>query len=587
MVNTARFKGFGFMWLLILLLTSCGGSSDRGTPASTWSATEYASPQSIASRFLTQATFGPTVADVALVQSAGSQAWLAEQFALPLSSSFLAYMDMRAAQFAEAAAAGNSAAPSVGPTQFYEHFYSQAVQAPDQLRQRIAFALSQIFVVSIWNDAIYAYKRTVPSYYDMLLADAFGNYRTLLEDVTLHPAMGLYLSTMNNQKENPATGLHPDENYAREVMQLFTIGLDQLNPDGSVQLDAMGNPVPTYAYADISGLAKVFTGWGWYAPVPTDLTFWDGVGEASETTAMSFYPEYHSISEKRFLGTTIPAASTPDPGGDLKIALDTLFNHPNVGPFLATRLIQQLVTSNPSPAYVSRVAAAFADNGAGVRGDLKAVIKAVLLDPEAAGPARVQNPYYGKLREPVLRLTNWMRAFSAASQSGYFLVPNLDSEASQLGESPMSAASVFNFWSPRFTPPDTVLSKAGLLAPEFQEAGEVSVAGYLNFMQATLTNGLGGGPGSFPPTSGGDVQATYPVEIPLANNPEALTDRMNEALCCGAMSEGLHDQIAAAVATVPLPAGPPTQADVLAALTDRVELAVFLTMASPEYLIQR
>ena len=570
------------------LLNACGGGKwNSNLPSSSWSGTNYLTAQSQARRFLSQATFGPTDEDVSTVLAKGASNWLDEQFALPLSGSYLSYFDMRGAQILAANPSFSGNLPTLGNTQFYEMFYSQASNAPDEVRQRVAFALSQIFVVSLVDDNIHIHIHSIPSFYDLLLNDALGNFRQILEDVSKHPAMGLYLSTMNNQKENLSTGLHPDENYAREIMQLFTIGLNVMNQDGTLQLDPAGNPIPTFSYQDISGLAKVFTGWGWYAPTPSTTTYWYGIGEPSETNPMIFYPEYHSVSSKTFLGVTIPASTAPDPDGDLKIAMDTLFNHPNAGPFLATHLIQQLVTSNPNPDYISRVAQAFTNNGAGVRGDMKAVIKAILLDAEATGPARLSEPNYGKLREPVLRLTNWMRAFSAVSQSGYFLMPELSSNASELGESPMDSPSVFNFWSPLYAPPNTLFSKGGLVAPEFQSVNEVSVAGYLNFLESLLINGIGGGISSIPPTNGADIQATYPVEIALADDPEALTTRIDNALCYGSMSKTLHEQIAEAVSSVSFPATPAPPELVMAARINRVRLAVFLTMASPEYLIQR
>jgi uncharacterized protein (DUF1800 family) len=369
-------------------------------------------------------------------------------------------------------------------------------------------------------------------------------------------------------------------------MQLMSIGLYQLNQDGTVQTDSSGRPLPTYAYSDISGLAKVFTGWGWYAPAPSASTYWNGVGAASLVNPMSFYPQYHSTSAKTFLGTSLPASASPDPAGDLKAALDTLAAHPNVGPFLGTRLIQQLVTSNPSPAYVGRVAAVFANDGHGVRGNLAAVVKAVLTDPEARDPVRAQDPAFGKLREPVVRFAQWLRAFGAASSSGFWELGGLDGTASQLGQSPLNAASVFNFWRPGYVPPGTALGSAGLLAPEFQAVNEVSVAGYMNFMQGVVSNGLGGGSGAVPATAGSDITAAYTAELALADDPDALASRLDRVLTCGAMSASLHQQIVSAVTAVAVPASG-SAAAIQSAHLERVRLAVFMAMSSPEYLHQR
>jgi len=571
-----------FLPLLPLLLgLACGGGAGSG-PAPT----DLPESPAAASRFLTQATFGPTPADRLRLQGLGYSGWLDWQLGLPVTTGYAAYLQARSDAFTADNATRTTGLHSLGPNQFYECFYAAAATAPDALRQRVAFALSQIFVVSMQDSGIGGRLLTAGAYYDRLQADCFGSYRQLLQDVALQPAMGMYLSTLRNVKENPATGLHPDENFAREVMQLMSIGLYQLNPDGTVQTDGAGEPLPAYGYDDISGLAKVFTGWSWYAPVPTDTTWWNGAGAASLVSPMSFYPKYHSTSAKSFLGTTIPAATAADPAGDLKTALDTLAGHPNVGPFLGTRLIQQLVTSNPSPAYVARVAAVFADDGHGVRGDLGAVVKAVLTDPEARDPARLQDPGFGKLREPVLRFTHWLRAFGATSSSGFWQLGGLDSPAYQLGQSPLNAGSVFNFWRPGYAPPGTALAAAGLLAPEFQGVNEVSVAGAMNFFQNVIPNGLGGGTGALPATAGSDITAPYTGELALAGDPAALASYLDDLLLGGAMSPGLRQQIAAAVAGVAIPAGP-SAADIAKALRNRVYLAVFLAMTSPEYLVQR
>jgi uncharacterized protein (DUF1800 family) len=285
----------------------------------------------------------------------------------------------------------------------------------------------------------------------MLGDNAFGNYRTLLQQVSLHPMMGVYLTHLANQKEDTATGREPDENYAREVMQLMSIGVHRLNIDGSVVTDGSGAPVPAYSQADIAGLARVFTGMSWYSPTPTNNTF---LGRNRDPDAsirpMIFYPVFHSTSAKTFLGTTIAGGST-DGAAELNTALDVIFNHPNVGPFIGRQLIQRLVTSNPSPAYVQRVATVFNNNGSGVRGDLAAVIRAILLDAEARDMTSVSSATFGKVREPMVRLANWMRAFSATSVSGNYLITSTSANTS-LGQSPLASPSVFNFYRPGYIP---------------------------------------------------------------------------------------------------------------------------------------
>jgi uncharacterized protein (DUF1800 family) len=292
---------------------------------------------------------------------------------------------------------------------------------------------------------------------------------------------------------------------------------------------------------------------------------------------MTLYPSFHSISDKSFLGTTIPASTTSDPAGDLKIALDAIYNHPNVGPFIAKRLIQQLVTSNPSPAYVGRVATVFNNNGSGVRGDMSAVIRAVLTDTDARDIAVTSSPTYGKVREPIVRLGNWMRAFGATSTSGAFLLGSTSASTS-LGQSALASPSVFNFYRPGYVPPGTRLGAQNLTAPEMQIVDEVTVAGYLNTLQGAIGNGIG---------TSSDIKAAYTREMALANDASALTDRVNRMVLNEQMSSTLRSRIIDSVNGVAIPGGTATQAQIDAALLNRAKLAVFLAMASPEYIVQR
>ena len=564
---------------LITLLAACGGGGSGGsgssgtTKTSTAASTSAApvTPISIpeASRLLTQTTFGPTDADIASVQSSGISGWIRGQISAPQASSMVSYVDGRLAQLRQ-----TTPTATLSANQFYEAFWQQAVNAPDQLRQRVRFALSQIFVISLVDSTVGQDVRGVASYYDMLEANAFGNFRTLLEAVTLHPMMGIYMTYLANQKESADGTRTPDQNYAREVEQLMTIGLYMLNNDGTQKLDASGQPIPTYTQNDILGLAKVFTGISWYSPTPTNTTFTGGNRDPNaDNTPMIFYPSFHSTSQKQFLGVTIPASTTADVAGDLKIALDTLFNHPNVGPFIAQRLIQQLVTSNPTPAYVGRVAAVFNNNSSGVRGDMAATITAVLTDSEARDMTAVGSQTFGKLREPIIRMTNWMRAFGATSASGNWLMTSTSANTS-LSQSAETAASVFNFWRPGYVPPNTLLGAANLYAPEFQAVDEVSTAGYLNTLQNTINTGIG---------TGNDIQAPYTTETGISD-PNALIDRVNNLLLYGQMSAGLRQRISDAVNSVAVTGTP---AQIATANLNRVKLAIFLTMASPEYLAQR
>ena len=557
--------------LCAVALMGCGGGS--GSSGSGGRAAPVSAAQ--ASRFLTQATFGPTDSDIAAVQSSGISGWIDSQITAPQASSVTFMTNQLVAMKA------TNPNASVGSYQFFDSFWQQAATAPDPLRERVKLALSEQFVVSFQFSTVDAMG--MGSYWDMLGTNAFGNFRTLLEGVTLHPQMGRYLTYLGNQKENLATGQHPDENYAREVMQLMTIGLWQLNQDGTQKLDSAGHPIPTYTHDDIAGLAKVFTGLSFYSPAPTNSTFYGGNKDTNaETKPMIYYPAFHSVSEKDFLGVVIPASTTPDPAGDVKIALDTLFNHPNTAPFVSKSLIQRLVTSNPSPAYVSRVAGVFINNGKGVRGDMAAVVKAVLTDPEARDDTVSASATFGKLREPVVRMANWMRAFGAASTSGTWGVGDT-SAATSLAQAPLDAPSVFNFWRPGYVSSNSKLGAAGLVGPEFQVVDEVSVAGYVNTLSSAVSYGIGYAPG----VSGADIKTAYPKEVALAATPQALVDRLNTLLFYGQMSSGLQQTIVNAVNSVSIPGGSATAAQITAAQTQRVQLAVLMAMSSGEYLAQR
>jgi uncharacterized protein (DUF1800 family) len=511
-----------------------------------------------AARFLMQASFGPTDTDIARVQTLGYSSWIDEQFS-SIPSKHLPYVQ---ANYSQLLFGGNFAF-------MQDSFWQQAIPAPDQLRQRMKFALSQIVVVSAESGTIASASDGLANYVDLLGEHAFGNYRTLLEAVATSPMMGIYLSHLRNQKADPVTGRVPDENFAREVMQLFSIGLTEINPDGTPKL-VNGQPVETYTNADITGLARVFTGWSWAAQDTSNASF-NGGGTAYADRIlrpMQPYPQFHETGTKTFLNVTIPANTSAQ--ASLTIALDTLFNHPNLCPFIGRQLIQRLTTSNPSPGYVGRVSAACTDNGAGVRGDMKAIVRAILLDSEARSSAGLADLQFGKLREPVLRLSQWARCFGATSASGNWQIRNLDSPATSLGQQPLRAPSVFNFYRPGYVPASTAIASVGLFAPEFQITGETSVAGYTNFMQAAISSGVG---------VSREVRAAYTNEIAVADNADALIDRINRCLMAGTMGTQQRQEIRDAVHAIAVtsPNG----------RTNRVYTAVLLTMASPEYLVQK
>lgn len=547
---------------VVVGVSACGSGSSSGggtpAPAPLPPAPPAGSPTADdAARFLMQASFGPNDADIARVQTLGYSGWIDEQFALP-QIQHLTYVK------------ANYNAPLFGGNFVFmqDSFWQQAIPAPDQLRQRVKFALSQIVVVSAENGTIATAADGLANYMDLLGQHAFGNYRALFEAVATSPMMGIYLSHLRNQKADPVTGRVPDENFAREVMQLFSIGLTEINLDGTPKL-VNGQPVETYTNADITGLARVFTGWSWAAQDTSNASF-NGGGTAYAdriVRPMQPYPQFHETGAKTFLNATVPANTSAQ--DSLKLALDTLFNHPNLCPFIGRQLIQRLVTSNPSPAYVGRVSAACVNNGGGVRGDMKAIVRAILLDGDARSGGSTDRQF-GKLREPVLRLSQWARCFGATSASGNWLIRNLDSPAASLGQQPLRAPSVFNFFRPGYVPPNTAIADAGLVAPEFQITGETSVAGYTNFMQGVISAGVG---------VSRDVRAAYTPEFAVADNTDALIDRVNRCLMAGAMGTQQRQEIRDAVnaISVTAPNGRAT----------RVYTAVLLTMASPEYLVQK
>lgn len=517
-------------------------------------------------RFLQQSTFGANSSEITSLSNTGFSNWLNTQFNIS-QTLHRNYMDKIAATLPKGVS-------DLNQNHFFESFWQQAINGEDQLRQRVAFALSQILVVSFQDSGVANYPRGVASYYDTLNTHAFANYRQLLEAVSLHPVMGVYLTSLRNQKESGTRV--PDENYAREVMQLFSIGLYKLNLDGSYVIEN-GKPVETYTNADITGLAKVFTGWSWAGPDKTNTRFFGGTPDPNrDWLPMQGYPNYHSTSIKTFLGVTIPAQSPAAPEASLKIALDTLFNHPNVGPFIGKQLIQRLVTSNPSPQYIARVASAFNNNGQGIRGDLKAVVKAILMDVEARNDPSLGNAGVGKLREPILRLSNWLRAFSARSTSSAYRITNLDDPLSGLAQTPMRSPSVFNFYRPGYVPPNSGIATAQLVSPEMQITAETSVVGYLNFMRDAIPNGVG---------SSRDVKGDYSAFTPLATTPDQLVDKINLLLMANQMSSGLRSQIIAAVNSITIPTT--TQTAIDTAKLNRVYMSIYLTMASPEYLVQK
>jgi uncharacterized protein (DUF1800 family) len=508
-------------------LLSANGSQSFTPPAAPPALPSGAPTAQDAARFLMQATFGPTKAEIDALTQSTLDTWITNQMTLPASS----HRTETVNDFNTYNTSPTTTKPT--STNRQESWWKIAVTGQDQLRQRVAFALSEIFVISDQNSTVGNWEEAVANYNDLLANDAFGNFRTLLEDVTLSPMMGVYLSSIKNSKATSTT--EPDENYAREVMQLFTVGLNQLQPDGSLKLDASGLPIPTYDQTVVSTTARVFTGWQFHNAAPTKNNFRSGGSVIDDyVQPMTLNPNFHDTGAKTIIGgLQLPA--NQDGATDLKQTLDALFNHPNTGPFFCRQLIQRLVTSNPSPAYVYRVAKVFADNGSGVRGDLGAVVRAILLDYEARSTDVLRTPGAGKLKEPLLRMSALLRAFSGAADNGRYAM-NPDSS---FGQSALHATTVFNFFTPDYVSPG-VLGAAGLYAPEFQ----IVTGGTAITAPNTLYNTI------YATRGATTIGLTYTV-APDPSDPVALVDYLNLVLTANSMSSTIHDRIVAALTAMP------------------------------------
>ena len=529
------------------------GSQTFNPPADPPSLPAGAPTATDAARFLTQATFGPTKADIDALTQSSFSTWITNQIALPASS----HRTETVNDFNTYTASPTNTRSNGSNRQ--EAWWKIGVTGPDQLRQRVAFALSEIFVISDQNSTVGNWEEGAAYYYDILSNDSFGNFRTLLEDVTLSPMMGVYLSSIKNSKATATT--EPDENYAREVMQLFTVGLNQLQPDGSLKLDATGLPIPTYDQTVVTQMARVFTGWQFHNAAPSKSNFRSGGSVIDDyVQPMTMNPNYHDVGAKTIIGgTQLPA--NQDGTTDLKQTLDALFNHPNTGPFICRQLIQRLVTSNPSPAYVYRVAQVFANNGNGVRGDLAAVVRAILLDYEARSTTVAAGVDTGKLKEPLLRLSALLRAFNGAADNGRFAL-NPDSS---FGQSALHATTVFNFFIPDYVSSGT-LAAAGLYAPEFQIVNGGTAITAPNTLYST----------TYATRGATTIGLTYTV-APDPSDPVALVDYLNLVLCSNSMSTTIHDRIVTALRALPTST----------ATADRYRAAIYLVASTQSAAVQK
>ncbi|KEO87824.1 hypothetical protein EH30_00145 [Erythrobacter sp. JL475] len=532
-----------------------------------------------AARFLLRASFSASVAEIEAVKQKGRSAWLRSQMTWPNDQSATDYV--RANGFDEV----NSDREFASDRNLDRVIWHQLLTGGNSVRKRVAFALSQFFVVSNsprlrmwWPTQAFA------AFWDTLNEHAFGNFRDLLEAVCLSPVMGVFLDTIGSRKDDEKTGRVPDENFARELMQLFSIGLFELNLDGSNRLQN-GEPIETYTNSDVAGLARAFTG---YDVDMTDATSFPdpanpnriipGVQSVRQpmTANPSNWPRpesesQHSLLEKRFLGVAVPPGTGPR--DTLRMALDTLFNHPNVGPFFAKQMIQRLVTSNPTPDYVRRVASVFNDNGAGVRGDLAAVFEAILVDEDAYTDNSLNDFRFGKLREPVVRFVQFARSFRLYKSDSVGVTRDLSDNQKLLSQSPFRARSVFGFFRPNYVPPRSVTAANDMFAPEFQVVEETSIAAYVNFIVASVD-----GRGFWL----NDLQPDYTYELGLSDQPEALINHLDLVLTAGQLRSATRDAIFRAVSAIDV-----LQSDPEDGRTRRVHTAVALTLCSNDFMIQK
>ncbi len=534
---------------VMLGIAGCGGGGDGPAPPPPPPPPAPVT-KTEAFQFLNQGSFGATEAEAQSVIALRQEEWIDRQLQEPPSLQLPHLQALPPPQF---------------PFQLHadrvDIWYRNSLHGEDQLRQRVAFALSEIMVVSQLG-ALGNLPFAVADYYDVLAENAFGNYRDLLEEVTLHPAMGVYLSMLGNEKPDPVLNIRPDENYAREIMQLFSIGLVELNLDGSQKLDAQGQAIPTYDQEIIEGFAHVYTGWT-FAGAPSFRQA--RPNQSNQVIPMQLYPGFHDTGSKKLLGG-VELAAGQSGEQDLRDALDNIFNHSNVGPFIAIRLIQRLVTSNPSPGYVRRVAEVFNNNGAGVRGDLGAVVKTILLDPEAYSSMPMEID--GKLKEPLLRLTQLWKAYNATSSSGRF---PLNGSYILFGQGPLQSPSVFNFFSPFFAPPGEIRDSS-LVAPELEIATEYQNTLFTNYMfyqvfALNQTNDT---------LEEDDVYINFGEEMAIAGNIDALIDMVANKLLAGEMSSTLRQEITGMLERIP-------EADTAV----RAAETIYFVVTSPEYAYQR
>ena len=523
--------------------------------------------ESEATRFLVQAAFGADSGTLQEVQRMDFERWILDQFSRPLGRTRPSIIAMRQR--------GEPIYHTASKMALWEQVMRPAsrgprVRMPDPLRQRVAYSLSQIFVVSQKVDALGNNSEGVASYYDTLLTHSFGNYRDLLKAVCLHPCMGLYLSHLGNRKADPSKGRYPDENFAREVMQLFSIGLWELNPDGTRKF-RNGQPIPTYDNTNIREYARAFTGFQYGGPENTQFRW----AKQNFNDPMKLWDSEHDLEPKTFLsGVSTPKRTlqTPDRGlaamADLEAVVDSLYLHPNVGPFLGRLLIQRLTTSNPSPAYIRRVALAFNDNGRGVRGDMRAVIRAILMDPEARSYPTVTS----KKREPYLTLMQLAKTFDAQPLSGRY--PSATYMYDFMLQEPFESPSVFNFYQPAYRPSGEMTDQ-NLNGPEFQIMTAVTAHDHLNITRKFIHEHLA----RWGADARDQIKMKLDPYLAMADRPDVMVHRLANRVLDRRLNPVSSRIIRQAVGQIPTNRANWQR--------DRVHMALYLICASAEFQVQR
>lgn len=534
-----------------------------------------------AARFLLQTQFNTNLNEINSLLGSTYQDYLTNEFNSAVSMTAWDWLNSKGYNSIDSNSFFDSSYPGDNV------LWQQLISSKDNFRKKIAIALSEIFVVSL-NGINMAWRiYAIASWWDMLNAKCFTTYKELLSAVTLHPAMGNYLSLAGSKKETSA-GRQPDENYAREVMQLFSFGLYELNLDGTEKIDSSGNKIPTYSQSDITNLARGLSGWNYdqsqnvYTPITINGNLRNVPNTFFTTLPLKLNPNDHSTNPATFLGVTLPS----DGSAALNVALDTIANHPNVGPFFCKQLIKKLITSNPSTDYVSRVASIFNNNGNGVRGDLKSVLMAIYLDPEARNPANISLSSFGKVKEPMHRFIQWARTFNLNSKYGYW---KLGDKTTSLGQSPLRSPSVFNFFRPNYVPPSTQIATLNLTAPEFQIVNESTVSSYINFMQNSLKSGIYVNAPDIPSNgnnanNGYDMVPDYTEALSYITDSTSLINYLDLILNYGQTSDSNKKLIISAIDSFGVTA---TSNSSSSMQLNKLASAILLIMSNTDYIIQK